>query len=412
MTTGDRTLKLAAVGQALIRRDVLAGASASPQTQALIERLRAADCAFTNLEGAILGRHGGWPMKAKSVSPIAPAMLDTLRGMGFGLLALANNHAGDLGPPGILSTLDETTARGFTVAGAGPDAGSASRAGTGLFGGRRIALVAVDSGPWGEHAYAADTRGDLPARPGVNRLKVDRRIGIPSPLYDGLKRALEETGHAQRVWTRVSVGFQQPAPEGCIDVYGTAVAKDKIVREVWTPDEADLARIEAEITRASADTDLVIAYLHNHHWPADWKHPPAWMRQVARRWLSAGADVFLSHGAPVLQGMELFDGKLAAYGLGNFIFHSSNQKVRAYPDVWRSALLSLTFENRRLARVEASPVSLGDPALHGDPAGDRDAPRLWSGPDATAFLEDWLDRSAIPREHWTVTEECAVLTLA
>jgi poly-gamma-glutamate synthesis protein (capsule biosynthesis protein) len=132
---------------------------------------------------------------------------------------------------------------------------------------------------------------------------------------------------------------------------------------------------------------------------------------VAHRCLAAGADVFLSHGAPVLQGLELINGKLAAYGLGNFVFHSSNQKVRAFPDVWRSALLTLTFDGRQLASIEAHPVSLGDAARHDDPAGNRDAPRLWSGIAARNYLEDWLSRGFISRERWSVSDEKAFLKL-
>lgn len=387
-------LTLAAVGQALIKRDVLSGAG--PETLALVDRLRAADVAFTNLEGAIAGRHGGWPMKEKSVAVLPAEVLDTLRQMGFGLLSLANNHAGDLGPPGILSTIEEARARGFTVAGTGDDTDAASAAGLGVFNGKRVGLVAIDAGPWGEHVWAGA------ARPGVNRLKVQRRMRLPETDVARLAAIAAQLGHEQRIATRARLGFQASAPEGAIDFYGTIVEPGPVAEERMLVDEHDLARHARVIAEAAASTDLLVVYLHNHHWPADMMRPPQWMREVARRLLAAGGDVFLSHGAPVLQEIELIDGKPAAYGLGNFIFHSSNRQVRAAEEVWRSALITFGFEQRRLAGLTVQPIALGDPDRHHDGEGDRSVPRLWTGPAARAYLERWTDRGSIPKDAWRI----------
>lgn len=390
------TLTLAAVGQALIKRDVLA--VASPGTLQLVARLKAADAAFTNLEGAIAGRHGGWPMKRKAVASLPPSVLDDLRGMGFGLLSLANNHASDLGPGGILSTIEETRARGFTIAGTGEDADAAARASIGTFAGRRIGLVAIDAGPWGDHVWAGT------GRPGVNRLKVIRRLRVPPADFARLSQLIEATGHQARISQRASLGFQEPPPAGMLDFFGLRIEPGSTVADIMQPDEADLARHESVIADARRNTDLLVVYLHNHHWPADMMVPPAWMRDVARRLLAAGGDVFLSHGAPVLQEIELIGGKPAAYGLGNFIFHSSNRKVRAAEEVWRSALVTFGFRQRRLASLEVQAISLGDPELHHDADSDRTAPRLWTGSSATAYLERWVARGSIPRQSWDLND--------
>lgn len=399
--SSGQPLRLAAVGQALIKRDVVAGAG--PRTRALVDRLRAADVAFTNLEGAIAGRHGGWPMKAKSVAALPPAVLDTLRDMGFGLLSLANNHAGDLGPPGILSTIEEARARGFTIAGTGADQAAAGAAGIGVFAGRRVGLVAIDAGPWPEHVWAG------PSRPGVNRLDVRRRLRLPPDLLEQLRAIADASGDARRIAARAGLGFQQPAPDGTLDFFGTLVEAGEAVSEVMFPDAADLARHERAVAEAAAATDLLVVYLHNHHWPADMMRPPEWMRDVARRLLRAGGDVFLSHGAPVLQAIELIDGKPAAYGLGNFIFHSANQKVRAAAEVWRSALLECRFEHRRLTGLALHAVSLGDAGQHGDPASDRAAPQLWTGPAATDYLAAWMARGLMPAESWHLADGVCTL---
>lgn len=387
-------ITLAAVGQALIKRDVLAGAG--PETLALVERLCAADVAFTNLEGAIAGRHGGWPMKEKAVAALSAEVLDTLRQMGFGLLSLANNHAGDLGPPGILSTIEEARTRGFTVAGTGDNKDAAAAAGLGVFNGKRVGLVAIDAGPWGEHVSAGA------ARPGVNRLKVHRRVRLPQADVVRIAAIAAQLGHEQRVATRARLGFQASAPDGALDFYGTIIEPGATAEELMLVDEHDLARHERVIAEAAAKTDLLVVYLHNHHWPADMMRPPRWMREVAQRLLAAGGDVFLSHGAPVLQEIELIGGKPAAYGLGNFIFHSCNRQVRAAEEVWRSALITFRFEQRRLAGLTVQPIALGDPALHHDAESDRSVPRLWTGQAATAYLERWMARGSSRNDAWRI----------
>lgn len=401
--SSDDGLTLAAVGQALIKRDVLAGAVG--ETLELVGQLRAADVAFTNLEGAVAGRHGGWPLKDKAAAALASDVLDALRRMGFGLLSLANNHAGDLGPPGIFSTIEEAAARGFVVAGTGIDRDAAAAAGVGQFGRHRVGLVAIDAGPWGEHVYAGA------ARPGVNRLKVERRLALPPGLFQAVAGALDASGQTQRVATRSAVGFQQAPPAGAFDLYGVIVEEGDGSRayERMIVDAGDLARHSSVIAAAAAEVDLLVVYLHNHHWPADWMKPPSWMRDVARQLLAAGGDVFLSHGAPVLQGIELHGGKPAAYGLGNFIFHSGNTKVRGFEEVWRSALMSFQFEGRRLAALEVAAVSLGDAAQHHEAGSDRSAPRLWRGPAASAYLERWIERGMLPAEAWRVADGCARL---
>lgn len=70
-----------------------------------------------------------------------PVVLDALKDIGFNALALSNNHAFDLGPPGVLSTLEEAAERGFHHAGIDVDAEDARRPGMKTFGARKVALA-------------------------------------------------------------------------------------------------------------------------------------------------------------------------------------------------------------------------------------------------------------------------------
>lgn len=136
---------LAVTGQSLIKYDIRAiRAPAFQEVQTLLNR---ADLSFTNFEGTILGSHGGWPLKGSFFGCSDPVVLDALQATGFRALSLSNNHAFDLGPSGVLSTLEEVEKRGFLHAGLGRNQFEASQAGTGTIGGgRRVAIVAMDGG--------------------------------------------------------------------------------------------------------------------------------------------------------------------------------------------------------------------------------------------------------------------------
>ncbi len=106
--------------------------------------LHGADLAFTNFEGTIAGSHGGWPLKGSAYGSSAPDVLDALREMGFHALSLSNNHAFDLGPSGILSTLEEVERRKFLHGGIGQNMGEATSPMTASFGDRTVSIVAMD----------------------------------------------------------------------------------------------------------------------------------------------------------------------------------------------------------------------------------------------------------------------------
>ncbi len=132
-------------GQSLIHHDIRH--AFDPGFDDVVQALKRADVAFTNFESSIYGRHGGWPLKGSYFGCSEPVVLDALKAIGFKALALANNHAFDLGPSGILSTLEEVGSRRFLHAGIGIDRTAALQPGTGVLGGRQIALVAMDAGP-------------------------------------------------------------------------------------------------------------------------------------------------------------------------------------------------------------------------------------------------------------------------
>jgi len=130
----------------------------------VVGELHRGDVVFTDLETAIRAPHSGAPTRDTEFLHVAGAEeLHCVREMGFNLLALSNNHAWDLGTPGLLGTRDAVAAAGFAHAGTGENLAAASKPAS--FGG--VALVAMAAGKIRDGAAATD------ARPGVNELRLE-----------------------------------------------------------------------------------------------------------------------------------------------------------------------------------------------------------------------------------------------
>ena len=324
---GQRSLRFTAVGQALILRALqdqdLAGFL---QMRA---RLAEADVAFTNLEAAVRGASAAGAAPIGAGVAAEPIVLDSLRALSFDLLSLANNHAGDLGTPGILSTIEEARRRGFVVAGTGRTLDEASAPGYLDTPKGRVALVAMASRAVASSVIAA------PGRAGVHHLAMAG--GVVNP--------------------------------------------------------ADAERTLSSIRTAAARADWVVVYQHDHYWAPDWQDTPAWKQQWCRTCIDAGASVFVSHGVPILHGVEIYKGRPIFYGLGNFVFHVA-MKLGSVPPpygqlaCWQSVVAECEFDGGRLRAITLAPITLTSDPGRGEGRHVRHGnPRLAEGDEARAILE-------------------------
>lgn len=351
---------MAVTGQSLIKHDIRDIDAA--EFRAVQNILRKADLSFTNFEGTILGDHGGWPLKGSFFGCSRPIVLDALAEMGFGALSLSNNHAFDLGPSGVLATLDEVERRRMLRAGIGRDHRHASQAGRGVVGTNRIAMVAMDGGPGPDLMYAADGDEHRPARPGINRLKLSQLIEVDDRAFEELTAIRDKVGYTAIDLSNDSQPNDPPFVDPIDELaLGRTIFKraGRFGRNVRI-DDRDMARNLQEIASAASEGYLVVAYLHHHHWASDWYKVPEWVGSIARRCIDAGAAMFLSHGAPVLQPLEIYNGRPIFYSLGNFIFHVPSKSTWHSPEVWESVIGVCSFEaDNRLVEIEFHPVVIG-----------------------------------------------------
>ncbi|MCA0048325.1 CapA family protein [Mesorhizobium sp. B283B1A] len=387
---------LALTGQSLIYHDIRHVSDDGFAT--IKELIRQADASFTNLETTILGRHGGWPMKGTYFQCSPPVVLDNLKDIGFSALALSNNHAFDLGPAGVLSTLEEVDEREFLRAGIGVDASDASKAGIKQLGKRKVALIAMDAGPGPATMYAENAAGTRPARPGVNKLDVSRVFEVDDEKFANL-RSIQETFLSNSMERGTYTQPDDPrelTSSDEIDFYGTIFRRSPENCRRIIFNEQSLRGQLAAIRKASLAGAFVIAYLHHHHWEPDWREVPEWVQFFARSCIDAGANAFASHGAPVLQPIEIYRGAPIFYGLGNFLFHlPEGEDEWSSPDIWKSIVATCSFDgNNHLESIYLAPIVIGgEQRLSSNRYHERLVPVPASKELAGSMLEDLSRRS-------------------
>ena len=382
----NHTFKVTLAGQALIEQPVEVKTA---QASRLVAEISASDMAVTNFEGTLDAPHT-WPLKARTMHVATPAALESLRQLGFNALALANNHAFDLGPPALAATRMQAGACGFSTAGSGENIAAAGAPAIVTAGGRRVALIAFDLGPQLDMVYAG------PQRAGINPLRIRSELVMPSDDVARLASISAACGYAEKFARRVQVGYSDAAPADSMNFFGITVKSGDRIAEHRYPDQDDLARALKAIESARAGADLVVVSAHNHHWEANWAAAPPWLATLCAALVDAGADAVFCHGAPVLQGMALHRGRPIFYGLGNLIFHTARapRYDKAGIDVWRSAVATCEFTAGKVLRtVRVTPIRVGLPLSKCDGATAPPAPEVLDGAEADDVITEVRARS-------------------
>jgi len=111
---------------------------------------------------------------------------------------------------------------------------------------------------------------------------------------------------------------------------------------------SDLDAVIKSIKAEAKGENLVIVSVHWGDELID--RPSIWQRQVARRFIDAGASLIIGHHPHVVQGIDSSDSSLTAYSLGNFIFDGNSEATG-----W-SIILSITMSGKEVLEWEAVPI--------------------------------------------------------
>ena len=382
-----------------------------PEFTRLFDLIRGADAAFTNLETLFhdyeappAHESGGTWMRTD------PPIIKELTWAGFDLVSRANNHAGDFGAVGSQITSKYVRDAGLVEAGVGNSLAEAREARFLETPKGRIALISAAS-TFTPHSRAGNTRGDMPARPGLSPLRFTTTYVVtPERLADLRRVASELSGSPPGTGDTLTFGGRRyvagPKP-------GTRTE----------PNQQDVEEITRVVKSASALADIVIVSLHCHESGANRSEPADFIPIFARAVIDAGADVFVGHGPHVLRGVEIYKAKPIFYSLSNFIFQNEtllrmpedsyeqyslspdaqpadyldaryDKDRRSFPadrEYWDSVAAITKWEGSKFVQAELHPITLG----YQTPRSERGRPKLASGADATRILDMMVARSKV-----------------
>jgi poly-gamma-glutamate synthesis protein (capsule biosynthesis protein) len=320
-----------------------------------------ADVSLANLE-ATVKTPAAWPTKIKTLHLAEPEALQSLRSLCLTTVVHANNHAFDLGPPGIAATLEAATRAGLGLAGSGADVAAAAAPARITARAASVAIFSVDLGPQPELVYAANGRA------GISGLRMTRSIELPPERLAEMRRLGEELGDTARGAARRRAGYDVDPAADALMLFGTAFVPGARVASQWSVDAADRVRLLSAVAAEKAARRIVVLALHSHHWDADWTTTASGFLALAEELVETGVDVIAGTGAPVLQPVHMVRGRPVFSGLGNAVFHTA--RAARYDanglDVWRGAALRLSFSNDGLFEgAQVLPIAVGRPAESG-----------------------------------------------
>ncbi len=413
-------LSLLLTGDSILQRRL--NSRDDPELRPLFDKVRAADVAFTNLEGLANDYRGDPALESGGSHFGAPSwVLDELTTAGFGLFATATNHALDYSISGLLHTIESLESRGLSFAGVGRNLEDARRPCYHTSGAGTVALLSCCS-TFAKGQEAGAQRPDLPGRPGLSPLHVETVHEVTEQQLSALREIADQLGLEAERQQKIKTGFAFPLADPALFPLGELKFKSSNKAQVRTSaNKKDVAAMVRWIEEARGLADLVVVSLHAHEQLGAKDQPAEFIPAFAREMIDAGADLVVGHGPHLLRGLELYKGKPIFYSLGNFIGQNElvaripadgYERFRAAPDAtpgqvyqtrtdgdtkgfpadrryWESVVPVLTFDGGNLHGIELIPISLGwKDARH-----RRGRPRL-AGPElAREILERYAELS-------------------
>lgn len=368
---------MALTGDAIITRRL--SVYEEPAYLEMIERIRRADIAFTNLEVLLhdfepfpAHQSGGTWMRAE------PALAKELVWAGFDMVSLANNHTGDYGTEGMRLTREHAETAGLVTAGVGENLYEAREARFLETARGRVALISVAS-TFTAHSVAGKPRGAVRGRPGLNPLRHARIRVLTRDQLESLRTGLR------------GAGVPAPPAGDRIRAFSETFVVGEEAGIRTRADSTDIAEIAGVVRNAAGLADYVIVTVHAHERGASNGDPADFLIEFAHAMVDAGAHVVTGHGPHVLRGVEIYRDKPIFYSLGDFLFQNETllrlpaenyatyelgddahvadfndaryrNDTRGFPaqrEIWEAVIAYPQFEGGTLTGIELEPIGLG-----------------------------------------------------
>ncbi len=289
-----------------------------PEINRMLKLLQDADVGFANHEGSSFDLPGppGATQAAQNgggYPRITAATNRDLKAMGIKMVSMANNHAGDWGPEGLLATLATVQASGLVQAGAGASMGDARRPGV-VFTPRGTAALIATASTFNPATVAADGVGAVKPRAGISVLRA-RPVVTVSDEQMVLMRRLSAAS-----WSP-NYGVRTNGPNA-VTIGGVTFRTSADKALTYDVDKDDRQAIISSITRAKRGNDMVAFSIHAHEVAAAGSTASVadFLPPLFHDAIDAGADIVLRHGPHALGGVEIYKGKPIFYGLNSLFF--------------------------------------------------------------------------------------------
>ncbi len=396
---------LALTGDSIITRKL--SVYEEPQFLRMIDLLREADLAFTNIE-VLFHDWESWPMSSSGGTYMRaqPELVREFVWAGIDLGSLANNHSGDYGPPAMLLTEKYIREAGIVAAGVGRSLAEAREAKFIETRDGRVALISLAS-TYPDHSMAGKSRDDIPPRPGLNPLRY-------LTTYQVTREQLEDVRATMR-----DLRMNPPESGDRLNFLRNRfeVADTPGVRT--EPHPEDMAEIAMVVRNARRQADYVIVTIHAHEGapgPNSRMLPAEFLVTFARSMVDAGASVFVGHGPHALRAIEIYKGAPILYSLGDFIFQNETLQRLPYenyhrlgldetdgladfndarynndttgfpaiPEIWEAVIAVPEWSGQHLVELTLHPITLG----YGQPRHVRGRPLFAEGELADKIIDD------------------------
>jgi len=316
-------MKLVAAGDAIIQRRI------QPDFEGFLELtpyIQQGDARFFNLETTLnrVGEACASQFSGGTYLRADPEVLEDVKAFGFNMTSFNNNHALDFFYTGLEKTLQALDRSGLVHSGVGRNLAEASAPAYLDTENGRVALISVNTS-FEMPMMAGEQTALLPGRPGINGLRIEKRIQLPQEDLDTIRRiAMETNFNAQKEITRRE-GYYANLPEGEAELGELKFCLADAPGVVETLNKADMLRVEKAIYEANLQADYIMVSVHSHQLSGYAKENPSEaLIEFAHRCIDMGAHAIIGHGPHLLRPIEVYKDCPIFYSLGDFVLQLYN----------------------------------------------------------------------------------------
>lgn len=286
-----------------------------------------ADITVGNLEVPLTNHDIPHPTKG-IVFKANPSNVNALVNAGIDVLSIANNHILDFMEPGLIQTQNVLRESGIIFSGAGLNSQEAYLPAFKSVNGTTISYIASSDRTGQYNNY----------QPYLNAGENKSGFAYMTPYY--IRKQIESV---KDISDLIVVEFHSGSeysfePGSNYDYYST--------------DRNDFARIKSN--PASKIGFRMTSFDEEEDYSRRLDQPQMWDRAIRHFAIDEGADLVIVHHPHIIQGVEIYNGKLIAHSLGNFIFDLN------YPETYPSMILNSKSNETGFYEYFITPLYIDD----------------------------------------------------